>query len=290
MTSAAIRKSDSANAAPMVDGEFHFTSADFTRIKDLLEQDSGIHLPDSKATLVYSRLAKRVRLLGLESFAEYCDLVEASPGSEERLAMMAALTTNVTRFFREPHHFDYLRARLPAWIDQARGGAKLRIWSAGCSSGQEPYCIAMVLLSMLPEAAELDVKILASDIDPVIVRKAREGIYSDDLIDGIPDDLRRTSLKRHDQGWRIDDHVRRLVTFNELNLMGEWPMKGRFQVIFCRNVAIYFEPVVQERLWGRFAERLTPDGRLYIGHSERAMDQRFESDGLTAYRLRGAPA
>jgi chemotaxis protein methyltransferase CheR len=285
MTTAALRRP--REEEPLVAGEFAFTAADFAEIKALLMADSGIHLQEAKATLVYSRLAKRLRVLQLTSFSEYRDLVRSDAGREERRAMLAALTTNVTRFFREPHHFDHLRLRLPDWLAAAKAGGGLRLWSAGCSSGQEPYSIALTLLSLAPQAAELDVRILATDIDPIMVRQAREGVYSEEAIEAIPPELRRNWLERHEGGWRMGERVRQLITFNELNLMGQWPIKRRYQAVFCRNVAIYFDAPTQERLWGRFTETLTPDGRLYIGHSERADDARLTSDGLTIYRLAG---
>ncbi len=271
----------------LVEGEYAFTEADFARVKVLLHEDSGIHLPDSKATLVYSRLAKRLRKLGVPTFADYCELVAGPDGLEERRAMLAALTTNVTRFFREPHHFEHLAKTMPNLARQARAGGRVRIWSAGCSTGQEPYSIAMTVLATLPEAASLDVKILATDIDPNVIATARRGVYGEDALEGIPSDARRNWLKPVDGGWRVDDAVRELITFNELNLMGAWPIKARYQAIFCRNVAIYFEAATQDRLWDRFGDALAPDGRLYIGHSERVNSTRFNSDGLTVYRLKG---
>jgi chemotaxis protein methyltransferase CheR len=270
-----------------VDGEFPFTAADFARIKALLHEDSGIHLPESKATLVYSRLAKRLRRLGVASFADYYDLVTRPEGVEERRAMLAALTTNVTRFFREPHHFQHLSRLLPQWARDARAGARIRIWSAGCSTGQEPYSIAMALLAVLPEAASLDVRILATDIDPNVIATAREGIYPDGALEDVPPEARRSWLKPLDGGWQVDDALRALITFNELNLMNAWPIRARYQAIFCRNVAIYFEAATQDRLWERFGDALAPEGRLYVGHSERVSSARFASDGLTVYRLKG---
>ena len=271
-------------------GEYRFTPEDFARIAAYLYEDSGIYLPESKVALVYSRLAKRLRALGLESFHQYCALVGDSgdpKGAQERRQMLAALTTNVTRFFREPHHFDSLANEvLPGLIARARAGGRVRLWSAGCSSGQEPYSMALVLLSLFPDAAEHDVRILASDIDPIMVGQAREGRYSDEAIGAIPQEMRR-HLERDGRDWRMGEPLRRLIAFRELNLMNAWPMKGRFQVIFCRNVAIYFDDPTQQRLWDRFAEVLEPEGRLYIGHSERVTSAKFESDGLTAYRLGG---
>ena len=158
----------------LVPGEFLLTAEDFKTIAQAIYSDAGIHMPESKATLVYSRLARRLRALGLESFRAYCDLIRSQNGADERQKMLAALTTNVTRFFREPHHFEHIRkTALPSLFERARQGECVRIWSAGCSNGQEAYTIALVILSMMPNAADLDIRILASDIDPNVVEEGR---------------------------------------------------------------------------------------------------------------------
>lgn len=269
----------------LVAGEFPLTQHDFERLRRLLHADAGIYLPEAKVALLYSRLGKRLRKLQLTDFATYCERVEAD--ATERREMLAALTTNVTRFFREPHHFGHMQRLLGDWREAANEGARIRLWSAACSSGQEPYSMAMTLLSAWPEAGALDVRILATDIDPVMIGKAREGLYPAEHLQDVPDELKRKYFRREDAGWRANESLRQLVVFNELNLIGDWPMKGRFQAIFCRNVAIYFDGPTQDRLWSRFADLMSPDGRLYIGHSERAGDPRLESDGLTVYRLGG---
>jgi chemotaxis protein methyltransferase CheR len=257
---------------------------------------AGITLSESKATLVYSRLAKRVRTLGLESFDDYCALIAASEGDDERARMLNALTTNLTRFFREPHHFDHLRDHVLSPIaDRLRAGGRLRLWSAGCSSGQEVFSIALTVLSVIPEAAKLDVKILGTDVDTNMVAQGCAGIYPDDLLEAIPQGLRSPCLERLDDQpghRRFNAEVRSLVTFKPLNLMGSWPVKGPFQAIFCRNVAIYFDEPTQERVWTRFTPLLEPGGRIYIGHSERlgAAGKDYVSDGLTVYRSRAAAA
>ena len=277
----------------LVEGEFAFTQADFDRIAALLHEDCGIHLPPAKTALVYSRLAKRLRELKLETFHAYCELIQSAAGASERQKMMAALTTNVTRFFREPHHFDHLRRHIlePA-LAEVRGGGRLRLWSAGCSTGEEPYSMALTLLSVLPDAPRLDVRILASDVDPVVVERGRAGVYGSDAVDQIPADRRKWLERDPDQAgsWRVGEAVRALVAFRQLNLMADWPMSGRFNSIFCRNVAIYFEDATQQRIWQRFAPLLTPQGRLYVGHSERVASPAFVSDGLTAYRLAAGAA
>ena len=276
----------------LVDGEFAFTAEDFRRIAATLHAAAGIALPDSKATLVYSRLAKRLRALGLESFREYCALVSDADGLDERQRMIVALTTNVTRFFREPHHFEHLKTRLlPPLLAAAQRGAPVRIWSAGCSNGQEPYSIALTILSLMPETANHDIRILATDIDTQMLGEARAGLYSSAVMEPVPADLKTRWFQREGDSWRAGEALQRLVTLNELNLMGEWPMRRKFQAIFCRNVLIYFEEETQARLFGRFLPLMTPEARLYIGHSERvcgAAASQLETDGVTIYRLRSA--
>lgn len=274
--------------ANMVDGEFAFTEADFRRISAMVHGDAGIHLPDAKATLVYSRLAKRLRALGLSTFKDYCALVSAAEGVDERQKMLAALTTNVTRFFREPHHFEHLRDQvMPILAERARRGERVRLWSAACSNGQEPYSMAMTVLAVLPEANDLDVRILATDIDPNMVAEGRGGTYAAHLLDGVPDNYRKRWTSNVAGGEvKMSDDLRALVTFNELNLIGDWPMKGGFDAIFCRNVAIYFEDDTQARLWSRFAPLNKVGGTLYIGHSERIQGSAvslYKPDGVTTY-------
>lgn len=273
----------------LVDGEFPFTQADFRHIASALHSHAGIALHEGKAALVYSRLAKRLRALGLKNFGEYVDLLESPEGKEERQAMTAALTTNVTRFYREPHHFDHLRdVVMPKLAAHARAGGRVRLWSAACSNGQEPYSMALTVLEKLPEALDLDVRILATDIDPNMVAEGRIGIYNDDLLAPVPAALRRRFTPVADRpGYsQADEALRRLVVFKELNLIGNWPMKGTFDVIFCRNVVIYFDDATQERIWSRFAPILKPGGALYIGHSERVSGPSagaFKTCGLTTY-------
>ena len=287
MTSAAGR-------APLVEGEFVFTAEDFRHIASMLHAHSGIALSEGKAALVYSRLAKRLRVLGLRSFREYCALVDGADGVDERQAMTAALTTNVTRFYREPHHFDDLRDRvMPALARRAKAGGRVRLWSAACSNGQEPHSMALTVLSVLPEAADLDVRILATDIDPNMVAQGHAGVYSEDLLEPAPATLWRKYFDRADErgAWSAGDQLRRLVSFRELNLIGDWPMRGKFDVIFCRNVVIYFDDATQERVWSRFTPLMTPGATLYIGHSERVSgpaSAQLQTCGLTAYKTAGS--
>lgn len=285
----------SALAAPkaqasLVDGEFPFTAADFRAVAEIMQDASGVHLSESKAALVYSRLAKRLRALGLKTFRDYVALIgDAEAGVQERSHLLMALTTNVTRFFREPHHFDHLVDQVLApRADAVRRGASLRLWSAACSTGQEPYSMALAVLSVWPDAADLDIRILATDIDQSVVEIGRAGAYSAEAIEAIPPQFRNRWLQKDPHAartWRVGAEARALVAFKPLNLIAPWPMKRPFDVIFCRNVVIYFEEQTQAALWRRFRDQLAPDGRLYIGHSERVGDASFETDGQTVYRL-----
>lgn len=284
-----------ARARSLIDGgEYCLTAEDFRRISAMIHADAGIAMPAHKATLVYSRLAKRLRILGLKDFSEYCALVASAEGSGERQEMLAALTTNVTRFYREPHHFEHLRTQiLPPLIASARKGGRVRLWSAACSSGQEPYSIALTVLSLLPDAAQRDIRILATDIDPNMIAIGKSGLYDRSAIEPVPSDLRQRWFApvEGDRGMvRIADQARALVEFRRLNLIGDWPMRGTFQAIFCRNVAIYFDDPTQGKIWSRMVTLLDPAGALYIGHSERVSgpaERKLRSDGITTYRPRG---
>ena len=284
MTTASARQS-------LVEGEFVFTAEDFRHIAQTLHSHAGIALSEGKAALVYSRLAKRLRLLGLRSFRDYCALIEGVEGVDERQAMTAALTTNVTRFYREPHHFDHLRDHvMPDLAARARAGGRVRLWSAACSNGQEPYSMALTVLDVLPEAADLDVRILATDIDPNMVAEGAAGVYSDELLSPVPLSGRKRfePVPGRPGSFSADATLRRLVSFRELNLIGDWPMRGRFDVIFCRNVVIYFDDATQERIWSRFTPVMNPGGVLYIGHSERVSGpatNQLQTWGLTTYKL-----
>lgn len=297
LTTGSLALSPGPRDPSLVDAEFTFTPEDFRIIAAILYAESGIHLKPTKSALVYGRLAKRVRALGLSSFAQYCAFVSSPQGEAERLEMRAALTTNVTRFFRENHHFEHLRAHVVPRLAAAAGrGDCIRIWSAACSTGQEPYSIALTLLQAFPDVATRDVRILATDIDPHCLAAARNGVYSDEAIADVPPDLRRRYFTRavesERDAWRVGPELRSLVRFRELNLVGEWPMRKAFQVIMCRNVVIYFDEPTQQRLWRKFPDLMTPAGILYIGHSERvtgAASQDFRLVGNSTYRLERAP-
>jgi chemotaxis protein methyltransferase CheR len=274
--------------------DFEMSDRDFKDIAAMLYADAGIYIPETKTTLVYSRLVKRLRALNLASFRDYCDLVGSPQGSGERLEMLSALTTNVTRFFREPHHFEHLRDHvLPPLLESARRGGRVRLWSAACSTGPEPYSMALTVLALEPKAAALDVRILASDIDPRVVEEGRRGVYPIAALAEAPPAL----YKRYfipisgdeRRGLQATEELRRLVVFRTLNLNAAWPMPSKFHAIFCRNVVIYFDEQTQQTVWSKFAGKLERGGILYIGHSERVTGPaaaRFVNDGVTAYRLK----
>ncbi len=282
----------------LASGEYPLTRRDLAEIAAMIYADAGISLNESKASLVYSRLSKHIRALGLRGFRDYCTLVSSPAGSAARREMLSHLTTNFTRFFRENHHFDHLRDEvLPGLLARAKAGGRVRIWSAACSDGQEPYSIALTVLALMPNAAEFDFRILATDIDPKILGLARAGAYDEAALETISPAMRKQWFQEVDvQGRRkiqIDDRVKRLITFNELNLLAQWPFKGTFDVIFCRNVVIYFDEPTQTKIWGRFAGQLQDHGHLYIGHSERvAGDAKhlFDNIGITTYRYLGKNA
>jgi chemotaxis protein methyltransferase CheR len=249
-------------------GDLTLKRADFNRVTELVGGITGMNLHDGKEDLVKARLLKRLRLLGLPSFAAYLDYVEEDASGKELRNLVDVLTTNKTFFFRENEHFDYLRER----VIPAAQGRKLRIWSAGCSSGEEPYSIGMLLREELPAPDSWDVKILATDISGRVLDKARARIYELEALAGL--DPRRLDLHfspvqgRQRPTYKVDEAVAGLSSFAHLNLMGDWPMQGPFDVIFCRNVMIYFDPPTREALVNRFHGLLRPGGWLFVGHSE----------------------
>lgn len=285
----------SAASTALSTGEFAFSDADFREISQIAKAEAGIDLPHSKATLVYSRLAKRLRARGIRTFSDYCATVRED--DDERNSMIAALTTNVTRFFREPHHFEHLRNEIIAPLaEPARKGRRIRLWSAACSTGQEPYSMALTVLSVIPDAASLDIRILATDLNPHVVRHGRSGRYQKEELQDVPPNLRVKwfqPVPGDSRGtmMKVADDVRALVSFRELNLMGSWPFGGPFDAIFCRNVVIYFDRETQSTVWSRLTRLLGAQGALYIGHSERIAGPAaalLAPNGITTYRKKGA--
>ena len=253
--------------------EITFSDADFAMIAQRVRADFGLNFPPPKKEMVYLRLIRRLRHLGLQSFADYFRLLDGPDGGAEYQHLHIALTTNVTHFFRENHHFQMLRTSLlPQLIAQARAGARVRLWSAGCSAGQEAYSMAFTVLEACPDADRLDIRILATDVDSAILAKARAGTYPLKELAAIPDTARAWLAQVVASGgtsFAIGEKARKLIQFGELNLMADWPFRGPFDIIFCRNVAIYFDTETQSKLWHRFAGLICQGGHLFIGHSER---------------------
>jgi chemotaxis protein methyltransferase CheR len=269
------------------------SESDFREIAQIAHAKYGLDLPLSKKALVYSRLSKRIRVLELDNFAAYCALLQGTNGQTEHAHFLSALTTNVTHFFREAHHFTFLREKLmPDLIKKAQSGQSVRLWSSACSSGQEAYCIAAVVLTACPEAADLDIRVLATDVDPKIVAQARMGTYPKEQVSAVPPHyINQLADPERLSGGSISmrAELRKIISFAELNLIGDWPMKKKFDVIFCRNVAIYFAPKTQHKLWVRLHEQLTPGGHLMIGHSERIRGpakDKLQNVDITTYQSR----
>ena len=265
---------------------------DFTRVAALAKSEYGIQIEPQKKSMIQSRLSKRMRALGLGDFGDYCSLVEGH-NPEERENFISAITTNVTHFYREVHHFKHLQEDfLPSLADSIKSGGRLRIWSAGCSSGPEPYSIAGSVLKAIPDAGRLDVQIHATDLDRDVLERAKKATYDADQCQVPAPEWGTQVFERGgkaENGVRIRRDVASLVSFSQLNLNGPWPNKGKYDAIFCRNVAIYFDREVQQRLWQRFVDLLLPGGMLYIGHSERVSGPAKDvltPCGITAYRYR----
>lgn len=283
----------SAAAAMAVPGrpmEFRFEAADHAAISAFVYDEAGIVMSPSKMQLVYGRLAPRVRACRLTCFADYITLIEQD--AAERTQAIDALTTNHTSFFREAHHYEHFVAHAWPPLDQRlamRG--KVRIWSAACSSGEEPYSLLMALFGTErgngQRLARTDLRILATDLSTEILAAAKAGRYTHDTVSGIPSSLRSTWLSRVGDQAEVHPLIRDRVAFRKLNLLESWPMRGKFDAIFCRNVMIYFDEPTKERLQTRLADQLVPGGFLYIGHSERlapSVAARFTCIGRTTFQ------
>ncbi len=252
--------------------EFHFSDAHFEKIRQLVTTHSGIVLTDAKRDMVYSRLVRRLRQTGAKDFDQYCQMLD-QPGHEEFTHFINAITTNLTSFFRENHHFEMLaESVLPELMERNRATRKIRIWSAGCSTGMETYSIAIVVREVIPESSPWDVKILATDLDTNVLETAAAGIYDLEKITGVSDArLKAWFLKGSGKNAgkaKVSQKLKSLVTFRQLNLLEPFPMKGPIDIIFCRNVVIYFDKDTQKVLFKKFADLQNLKGYLFIGHSE----------------------
>ncbi|MCE3003913.1 MAG: chemotaxis protein CheR [Xanthomonadaceae bacterium] len=268
-------------------GEFAFSNADFARVRQLIHARAGIALADSKRQMVYGRLGRRLRALGLGSFRDYLDRLEAAPrDAEEWQSFTNALTTNLTAFFREAHHFEIL-ARFLA--DRAGRGPQ-RIWCAAASTGEEPYSIAITACEALGTDAPA-VEIVCSDVDTQVLETASRGVYPLDRVQGLDAPRLRRFFQRGtgpNEGWaRVKPPLRGLVSFRPINLLHvDYGLRGPFDAIFCRNVMIYFDKPTQRAILERFRPLLAPDGLLFAGHSESFFHcaDLFASCGRTVYR------
>jgi chemotaxis protein methyltransferase CheR len=285
-TAAAALPSRNAAAVPV--REFAFSDLDFRTLAQLAYDHAGIVLSESKRNLVYSRLSRRLRGLGLSSFQAYREYL--ADNTVEIEGFINSISTNHTKFFRESHHFDHLRQHVALGFAKSmagRGGGRLRVWSAGCSSGEEPYTIAVVIKRDIAEIRRHDVRILATDIDTEVVGRAARGEFAEGALADIPAPYRGyfdSGSAR--QSVVARDDIRSLITFKPLNLMKPWPFSGLFDAIFCRNVMIYFDHATKMALVDRFAQQLKPGGWLYIGHSETLTGESrmLELVGRTIYR------
>ena len=280
MISSALAPSDtcsSGTSAPEVPGESHerefpFTDKEFKTLTSMVYERTGIVLKDNKKNMVYGRLARRLRTLGMHSFKEYLAFLDSAESADETGMLINAITTNLTKFFREPHHFKHLFNACHAITQkQSDRGEKrrLRLWSAGCSSGEEPYSIAIVMNELLKKTAPIDIKILATDLDTGMLQTGMNGIYNTKSTESMPDKFRKKYTQDlSDTQIKMTADLRDLITFKQLNLLEKWPMKGPFDIIFCRNVMIYFDQPTKISLGQRYANMLRPDSWLYIGHSE----------------------
>jgi chemotaxis protein methyltransferase CheR len=272
------------------------TDKQFHQFRDLIYEVAGISLSDAKRQLVQSRLGKRLRHHNLSSFGDYYDIVISNDA--EMTTFVNCITTNKTDFFREGHHFDFVRTRfvpnLVATAKLGRGPKRIRVWHAGCSTGEEPYTMAITLLEALEGEGNWDIKLLASDIDTNVLETAERGIYDGDRITDIPTALRcKYFLRNQTDGevrYKAKPILQELIKFKPINLTQEpWPIRSdvQFDIVFCRNVIIYFDKPTQKRLFQRFESVLKPDGFLIIGHSESLLgvSGAFNSLGQTIYQL-----
>jgi chemotaxis protein methyltransferase CheR len=267
---------------------------EFERVAKFLYDHCGIHLTQAKMDLVKARLAKRLRVLSMDSYSSYIDLVTSDPDGAECYEFIDALSTNLTSFFRENSHFQYLASQLlPQIVRRNSSTKRIRCWSAACSSGEEPYTLAIVLhetLSKLNALRGWDTKILATDISTRVLKKAQSGVYSMERVKTVEPALRGKYFEPRVLGGEehlaVSPVLRSMICFNRLNLMESWPFTGPFDFIFCRNVMIYFDKPTQEKLVGRYFDLLSPGGILFTGHSESltGIKHKFELVQPTIYR------
>jgi len=274
-----------------IEREFVFTTDDFNFLRKVVTESTGIVVVDEKQDMFYSRLARRVRSLGLSSFRQYCDFIKNDRTGAETASLVNAITTNLTSFFREDYHFQYLADKvLPELLKTSVRDRRLRIWSAGCSTGEEPYSIAVTVGESGLSVKGWDIRILATDVNSDVLAQAAEGVYSMERVAGIaPQRLQRWFLKGKGEqlgNMRAKPEIGKLIDFGELNLISKWSLPESMDIIFCRNVVIYFDQQSKKRLIDRMADSLNDGGYLFLGHSESLfrVSDRFELIGNTIYR------
>jgi len=265
---------------------------DFKRLADFIYSECGIKLPSAKKTMLEARLHKRLRVLGMDSYARYCEYLFTPKGMEaELICLIDTVTTNTTEFFREPKHFDILTGVvLPEFLKKRGISTQLRLWSAGCSTGEEPYTLAMVLSEYGQQVAGFRFGILATDISTQVLDRAMKGIYTDEKLRNTPYEYKKRYMLRGKNNCsgliRFSTEIRNKIQFQRLNFMEEFSFEKPMHVVFCRNVIIYFDRKTQENLLGRFCQCLEPGGHLFIGHSESitGMDLPLTPIAPTVYR------
>ncbi|NQV98883.1 MAG: protein-glutamate O-methyltransferase CheR [Rhodospirillales bacterium] len=256
--------------------EFPITQRDFDYIAGLATERTGIVFGINKVDLIYTRLCRRLRKLQFNTFKQYVEFLKKDENGDEVLALINSLTTNMTSFYRAPDHFTHLgKDAIHEMLEHLsrKKTNRIRIWSAGCSTGEEPFSIAMTAIQTLGMRLDkLDLKILATDIDTNILSQASAGIYEESKLADISPADRKSFFKKDKNNqhpsWKVNDRVRSLVTFKSLNLLGKWPMQGQFDAIMCRNVMIYFNAEIKKKLVFRLSDILRPGGWLYLGNSE----------------------
>lgn len=256
----------------------------FNRIARLAEGLAGIILKEHKQQMINARLSRRIRALKMSSFEEYLSLLEGPKANTEVENFINSVTTNLTSFFREKHHFEHFSTQLLEPLAKS-GTKRIRVWSAGCSTGEEPYTIAMTALNAKCWQSSWDFKILATDLDTNVLAHGKAGHYRADKAEAIPSEMRRWTTRGGD-GIDIRQDCKKLITFRQLNLLEQWPMRGPFDAIFCRNVMIYFDADTKANLVQRYANLLAPHGVLYLGHSESLLGTHplLTREGQTTYR------
>ncbi len=270
--------------------KFEFSEEDFTQVSEYAARMYGLNIPESKRDLIYARISRQMRSVGASSFDSYFTEIQKKESSFESRKFLSLLTTNVTSFFREPHHFDSLKRVLRDRLEKPSRKDRFTIWSAGCSSGQEAFSIASVVHEVNSKFADSSVKVLATDVDDEVLKRARLGTYNDVEVADLNEVSRRSLFESYSPNaseYQILPNLLNLVEFKNLNLVKPWGLADKFDVIFCRNVVIYFDRETQQVLWKRFFDQMNAEGTLFLGQSERisgGCSSHFESVGFTEYR------